>query len=165
MDDRPSMKQSLDGATRWVLHSGSMEHLCLYHLVRSRIAKRSGDFPGAERALDEGLHIARQCGFWLYHVELLCVRAELQLTGFRVSDAVRSAQEAFELATLSDCQFAWGAAEAGHLLGRALAARGRVAEARAALETTLAIRRRIGDFRAEQTEALLRSLPGREVGS
>src|SRR5262249_7101982 len=38
-----SVRESLDQAARWVLHSGSMEHLCLYHLVRSRIARRAGD--------------------------------------------------------------------------------------------------------------------------
>jgi hypothetical protein len=160
VDDRASMARSLDAAARWVLHSGSMEHLCLYHLVRARIARRAGDFTAAQLAVDEGLHVARQCSLWLYHVELLCVRAELQLKGFCMSDAMGSAREAFDLATSSDCQFLWGAGEAGHLLGRGLAARGRADEARAALETTLAIRHRIGDFRAEQTKALLRSLPG-----
>ena len=77
MDDRESMSQSLEAAARWVLHSGSMEHLCLYHLVRARIAQRAGDFAAAGLAADEGLHVARHCGFRLYHVELLCVQAEL----------------------------------------------------------------------------------------
>ena len=45
MDDTASMARSLDAATRWVLHSGSVEHLCLYHLVRARIAKKAGDVP------------------------------------------------------------------------------------------------------------------------
>jgi hypothetical protein len=72
---------------------------------------------------------------------------------------VSSAREAFELASSSECQFLWGAAEAGHLLGRALSACGRVAEARAALQRTLTIRYHIDDPRTEQTRALLESLP------
>ncbi len=159
MDDRESMSQSLEAAARWVLHSGSMEHLCLYHLVRARIAQRSGDFDAARLAADEGLHVARHCGFRLYHVELLCVQAALQLSGSCDTNAVRSAREAFELASSADCLFLWGAAAAGHLLGQALSACGRADEARAALEATLSTRHRIGDSRAVLTEALLRSLP------
>ena len=34
------------------------------------------------------------------------------------------AREALQRASAADCQFQWGAAEAGHLLGQALAARG-----------------------------------------
>jgi hypothetical protein len=160
LDDRTTATRSLDDAARWVLHSGSMEHLCLYHLVRARIARRDGDFEVTQLAVEEGLRVARHCGFWLYQVELLCEQAELQLAGSCDTGAVRSAREAFDLASSPDCQFLWGGAEAGHLLGRALFACGRVAEARAALERTLAIRHHIEDSRAEQTEALLRSLPG-----
>src|SRR5262249_48623792 len=138
--DRASMARSLDDAARWVLHSGSMEHLCLYHLVRARIAGRTGDLTVARLAVDEGLHIARPCGFGLYQVELLCEQAEQQLADSSDTQAVRSAREAFELASSPDCRFLWGAAEAGHLLGSALLACGRVADARAALERTLTIR-------------------------
>ena len=99
--------------------------------------------------------------FRLYQVELLCEQAELH-TGRRPATpyAVRSAREAFELASSPDCQFVWGAAAAGHLLGGALLACGRVDDARRTLEATLSTRRLIGDFRAEQTEALLRSIRG-----
>jgi hypothetical protein len=109
--------------------------------------------------VDEGLHVARQCGLRLYLVELLCEQAEQHLAGSGDTHAVRPAREAFELASSPDCQFLWGAAEAGHLLGRALSACGRVADARAALERTLAIRYHIDDPRTEQTLALLESLP------
>jgi hypothetical protein len=161
LHNRAGATRSLDAAARWVLHSGSMEHLGLYHLVRGRFARRAGDLGVARLAVDEGLRVARHGGFRLYQVELLCEQAKIHLAGSCDTAAVRSAREAFELATSPDCQFLWGGAEAGHLLGRALVACGRVAEARATLERTLAIRLHIGDdSRAEQTEALLRSLPG-----
>ncbi len=132
MDDRASMARSLEAATRWVLHSGSMEHLCLYHLVRARIARRDGDAAAARLALDEGLHIARPCGLWLYQVELLCELAELHMLRGCDADAIGSAQEAYDLASAPDCRFLWGAAAAGHLLGGASAACGRVDDARSA---------------------------------
>src|SRR5262249_32926259 len=111
-------------------------------------------------ALDEGLHVARHCGFRLHEIELLCELAELELAGSRDTGAVRSARAAYELASAPDCQFAWGAAAAGHILGAALLSCGRHDDARAALEATLATRRSLSDLRAGQTEALLRSLPG-----
>ena len=160
MDDRESMSQSLEAAARWVLHSGSMEHLCLYHLVLRGSRSGPAISTAAGLAADEGLHVARHCGFRLYQVELLCVQAELQLSGSCDTHAVRSAREAFELASSRDCLFLWGAAAAGHLLGQALSACGRVDEARAVLEATLSTRHRIGDSRAVLTEALLRSMRG-----
>ena len=120
MDDRDSMSQSLDAAARWVLHSGSMEHLGLYHLVRGRIARRAGDLEVGRLAVDEGLRVARHGGFRLYQIELLCEQAELQLAGSCDTVAVRSAREAFELASSRDCLFLWARAAAGHLLGQAL---------------------------------------------
>ena len=36
LGDGLGAKQSLDAATGWILHSGSVEHLCVYHLVRAR---------------------------------------------------------------------------------------------------------------------------------
>jgi hypothetical protein len=158
MGDTANTRNSLDSAARWVLHSGSMEHLCLYHLVRSRIARKAQDIRVAELAVDEGLHIARQCGLGLYHVELLCVRAESLLDTEQAVDAERSAREAIGLASASDCQFAWGCAEAGHLLGRSLNAQGRSEEAKSLLEEILSLRISIGDFRAEQTKALIRTI-------
>jgi hypothetical protein len=89
----------------------------------------------------------------------LCEQAEQHMIRGRDADGMGSAQEAFDLASSPDCRFLWGAAAAGHLLGGALLACGRVDDARAVLEDTLAIRRRIGDFRAEATQAMLRSLP------
>jgi hypothetical protein len=57
-------------------------------------------------------------------------------------------------------EFAWGAAEAGHVLGKTLSARQQWNDARAALQQALATRRQIGDPRAEATQDLLGSIPG-----
>jgi hypothetical protein len=170
MDDTPSMARALESATRWVLHSGSVEHLCLYHLVRARIAKRSGDVRAAQLDVNEGLHLARQSGLGLYQIELLCVQAELFLGGAQAATllggtadpAEQSAREAVRLATAPECQFAWGYVEAGHLLGRALLAQGRRKDAVSTLEAVHAVRVRIGDHRAGQTEALIRSITRRD---
>ena len=148
----------LVAAAGWILHSGSVEHLCLWHLIRARAARGVGDDALAHSAVGEGLHLARRCGLGLYHIELLCEEAELSLADGDAAAAERTARDAQERASAEDCQFLWGAAEAGHLLGHALAVRGDACGARSALENALDLRRRLGDPKAGQTERLLRQL-------
>jgi hypothetical protein len=94
----------------------------------------------------------------LYLIELLCVQAELLLSETNAAAAEASAREAVRLASAPECQFLWGGAEAGHLLGRALLAQDRPDEARTVLKEVRSLRIRIGDFRVLQTEALLERL-------
>src|SRR4029079_566124 len=123
--DLERSSESLELAAGWVLHSGSVEHLCLYHMVRAQVAKRQGSVDAAECAIQEGLRLANQCGLGLYRIELLCLQAELLLDRSEADAAEASAREAVRMASAADCQFLWGAGEAGHLLGRALARQNR----------------------------------------
>jgi hypothetical protein len=148
-------REYLEAASGWILHSGSVEHLGLLHLVRARAARTAGDGEAAQRAVHEGLHLARQCGLGLYHIELLCEQAEICLARADSPVAEQMAGEALERASAVDCQFAWGAAEAGHLLGQSLVAQRRFHEARVVLNRTLELRHRIGDPKIRQTEQLL----------
>ena len=112
----------------------------------------------AQLDVDEGLHIARQCGLGLYHVELTCVQAEMLLAGADAVAAEHAAREAMQLAAPSGCHFVWGFAEAGHLLGQALAQQGQLEEAALALEEIRSLRMQIGDLRAAQTESLIKAI-------
>jgi hypothetical protein len=158
MGDASSSRQALDQAARWILHSGSVEHLCPYHLFRCRRLRRNCEDHLAWLAMDEGLHIARQSGLGLYLVELLCERAELLLNRSADAEAEDPAREAYRIASMAQCQFLWGAAQAGHLLGRALIGQRRLEEARDVLEDTRSLRILIGDARAEHTENLIKGL-------
>jgi hypothetical protein len=140
LGDGHGTAESLDDATAWILHSGSVEHLCVYHLVRARIAMRAQDFPAAQTAVEEGLHLARRCGLGLYHIELLAVSAELCLHESQPAAAEQSAREALGMACAAECQFRWGAAEAGQLLGQALMAQDRLVEGMAELEKARSLR-------------------------
>jgi hypothetical protein len=158
--DAAQCRKYLDAASGWILHSGSVEHLCLLHLMRARAARSAGDHQNAQWALDEGLHTARQCGLGLYHVDLLCEQAEVSLVRGDAVTAEQAAREALRRASAADCQFRWGAAQAGHLLGQTLIAQQRFRDARPILKKALVLRRRIGDPGAEQTEQLKNLLGG-----
>jgi hypothetical protein len=153
-------QRHLAAASSWILHSGSMEHLCLMHLVRARWEQRlPSKLDAAQGAIQEGLHIARQCGLVLYLVELLCAAAENCLRRADYVTAELRAREALVYSSVPECQFAWGQAEAGHLLGRALQAQQRYLEARAILEETYTLRQAIGHPQADVTQQALDQLP------
>ena len=157
MGDAEACRQSIEAASAWVLRSGSVEHLCLLHLVRAQSERDAGNLPAARRAADEGVHAASQSGLGLYHILLLIARAETLLAD-EPEAAERSAREALNLASAPNCRFCWGEWEARHLVGESLAAMGRSAEARALLQQALRFRRRVGDPRAKETQALLSRL-------
>jgi tetratricopeptide (TPR) repeat protein len=111
------------------------------------------------------LHLARQCGLGLYHVELLCERSNCFMAEQNLVGAEKALREALERALDPGCLFLWGAAMAEERLGAVLLHRQRRREARATLKRALALQRKIGDPRAEQTERLLCRLePGTTGG-
>jgi hypothetical protein len=72
--------------------------------------------------------------------------------------AETAAQDAHQRAGAADCQFLWGAAEAGHLLGQARAMQGRSLDACTILEATRDLREQLGDPKLESTERLLKTI-------
>src|SRR5205807_5811813 len=70
--DMAAAERNVAEASKWIFHAGSVEHLCLLHLVRARIGRDQGQMAQAMKDVDEGLHLSGQCGLGLYHVELLC---------------------------------------------------------------------------------------------
>jgi hypothetical protein len=98
------------------------------------------------------------CGLGLYYIELLCLQAEINLARGDAPAAEHVASEALWRATADDCRFAWGEAEARHLLGKAFVVQQRWCEARTTLEAAIEFRQRIGDPRYEETACLLASL-------
>jgi hypothetical protein len=94
----------------------------------------------------------------LYHIELLCAQAEINLARGDAPAAEHVAREAVGRAAAVDCRFAWGEAQAWHLLGQALAVEQHIVKARGALKAARKLRRRIGDPRLHETERLLASL-------
>ncbi len=96
--------------------------LCLVGLGgAARAARDLDEREVAQRAVNEGLHLARIYGLGLYHIEMLCLQGEISLARGDGPAAERLAREALWRATAKDCQFAWGEIEARQLLDKALA--------------------------------------------
>jgi len=140
--DLDAASQLLDAAHEWAIARDAKEPLCWAALVRARLEQRHED---ARRALEDGLRIARDCGFGIYHVDLLLERARRALDEGDADAALADADAALadvdtalfagvrppeesglpELlaATDPECGYAWGEAEGRHLRGEALLVR------------------------------------------
>jgi hypothetical protein len=121
-------------AHSWALMCNAQPLLCASAVVRARITLDSN--PAICREIvEDGLRIALDCGFGIYHIDLRNVRAKLSLNEGRHADAIRDATVAlsegvhpspeFGLPTLlaaadPECGYLWGEAEARHVLAQAL---------------------------------------------
>jgi tetratricopeptide (TPR) repeat protein len=143
-------------ASNWILHSGSVEHLCLMHLMQTRLARSENDGEAAQRAIDAGIRLARQCGLGLYLIDMLCEQAELCLNRADAPAAEHFAAAALERAESPDCQFLWGATLAGNLLGWALLKQGKAHQARPFLKQAVARCLHLGDPNLEHAQRLLK---------
>jgi tetratricopeptide (TPR) repeat protein len=148
----------LDTASRWVLHSGSQEHLALMHLVRARIALDDKHIATAQAAIEEGLHTVQESDFVLLELDLLIEQARVYLDEGHLENAARYAQKAVDKAQNPDVGLVWAEAAAGQLLGEILKRMDRNTESIHVFEQTLALRKRIGDPNAVWTERALRSM-------
>jgi tetratricopeptide (TPR) repeat protein len=73
----------LEREAPWILRSGSVEHLSLYHLIRSRALTDRGEYEAADSESREGLILTRQCRLGLAHVDFLNLRSRLALARAR----------------------------------------------------------------------------------
>lgn len=145
--DFDAARRLLDAAHEWALARDAKEPLCWAALVRARLERdraraawrAEGASPpaydDARRAVEDGLRIARDCGYGIYHLDLLLLRARLALeegdaeraladVDTALSDGVRppegSGLPELLAATDPECGYAWGEAEGRQLRGEAL---------------------------------------------
>ena len=171
----------LEKATQWIVQSGSQEHLCALHLGKARLAIDEQDYQLGKTALEEGLHVAEQCGFGFYSIHLQIALARLLICTEDFAAALYAAMAArngilrqthkppetsdVELEQLlvigadhPNSQYAWAVSLAGSLQGYVLAKLGKLAEAKQILVAILELQKRIGDPHLEKTRTLIASL-------
>ena len=145
----------LQQACDWALERDAKEVLCWSAMLRGRLelarfgedgGVASGSVQPAAAATEEGLRIARDCGYAVFHVDLLLQQARVNLLRGRVESALASVSLAVEdglaadevtgrpdMPAASDKRFgyAWGIVEGLHLRGEAqlLQAAGRLGSA------------------------------------
>jgi len=149
LGDLNSARDSLQQAFEWALARDLRETLCACSLACARVAlagakanpARAAQF--AQEAIDqtnEGLRIARDCGYSLYHIDLLNVRAAALLLQGRPAEAESEARLALSgglpakpqsgapellAATAPECGYALGEIESRLRIAEALLLRAR----------------------------------------
>ncbi len=141
-------RELLAAAHEWAMARDAKEPLCWAAVVRARIAltelsvltSRVGEdvsqraLQAARAAIEDGLRIARDCGYGIYHIDLLLLRAQVALYEGHAVAAERAVRAALEegvrpaadsgLPTLlaaadPECDYAWGEAAGRQLLAEA----------------------------------------------
>jgi hypothetical protein len=120
---------------RWILHSGSVEHLCLLHLVRSRVARGEATSVWRSSGWTRVASLGNlNCGC----ITSNCCASRQRSTWSRGTPAPRRHPQRRPRSASARAAGSRVAAEAGHLLGQALARLHRNEDARAVLDETLA---------------------------
>lgn len=77
---------------KWAEAHNAKDMICWSCLLEARELRHVEHSPaqdvGARNVIDSGLKIARDCGYGIYHIDLLLMRAHLHLVGGRVNEAL-----------------------------------------------------------------------------
>ncbi len=177
--DHDGARKAVQSALKKGLETGDNEILVWARLIEARLGLDMHDPTSAELAVREGIRTAGYCGYGLYLIDLVVLRGHIQLRWGDIhqakQDAVRAlgnkrkerltpslphereSQPVMVGARHPQCGYAWGEADALHLLG-AILLQQRRKEAQKVLLECVALRRRIQDHKISETHELLARL-------
>jgi tetratricopeptide (TPR) repeat protein len=151
--------QYLESAIDFGHRSGDIEIQLRCHLLAAELSRHLDDYRSASFHCESGILLADGCGFGKYSIDLRLELVRLHLCVKDEQPALQRAQEALERSTLAECQYAWGEADALHLLGVAHARLGELEAARRRLEDALTVREWLTHPGLDETRAALTALP------
>ena len=164
---RLALAEGLDPQTHlsairaWTARSGEVKWIIEAHALAARYALVQADLARALAEADDGLRQARLCGYRLLEIELLITLSAIHLAWPDAGAALAAARQALDLATLPDCGYAWGEADAAQAWGQAFVALGQPELAERAFNQALAVCQRIGHPQTQATHEALAQLAGR----
>lgn len=156
--------QVLLRALQFASRCGDTEVLVSSGMAQARLRIDTNNYESAAAALGTALAMATEAGLHSHRVDLLVLRGHLSLRRHDLVAAEQDARDALALACLPGCGYAWGEADALHLLATTLLASRPVhrsprhGEAVAHLTDELDLRERMFDPTAPEVRWLLRRL-------
>lgn len=146
---------SLDEVRSWTSRTGGMQYIIEAHLLTARHLLTTGDPQGSLGEAEAGLLHAVACGYRLLRIELLVTMARIRLAWPDAPKAIQSAREALDLSSHTDCQYAWGEADAAQVWGEAYFANNEPTLAKRGFTRALEVRKRIEHPSVAETEKWL----------
>jgi hypothetical protein len=131
--DLPGARKFLAAAQDWAIARDDKWVQGWAALVRARIERDADNVNAAQDAVNDGLHITRECGFGIHNIDLLLVQAELKLLRgdpdgaeqallIALFDGIHPPPESgypvLLAATDEECGYAWGISEGRYLLAQ-----------------------------------------------
>jgi tetratricopeptide (TPR) repeat protein len=153
--ERRDATPNLDQIRAWTARTGEMERIIEAHLLAARHLLARDDTQAALGEAETGLLHAVACGYGLLRIELLVTLARIRLAWPDPPKAIQTAREALDLAADTDCQYAWGEADAAQVWGEAYFANQEPELARRAFMRVLEVRKRIEHPGVADTERWL----------
>lgn len=154
----------LQRALHFASRCGDAEVLVSSGLAQARLRIDTNSYESAAAALGTALALATEASLHSHRVDLLVLRGHLSLRRHDLVAAEQDSRDALALACLPGCGYAWGEADALHLLATTLLASRPVhrsprhGEAVAHLTDELDLRERMFDPTAPEVRWLLRRL-------
>jgi tetratricopeptide (TPR) repeat protein len=165
-------EEALDSVKEWASKAYDQEMVVALNLVSSQLALQQADISRSQRSIEEGLRVAKECGYSIYWIDLKVAEGYANLFLNKIEDAKQCVRFALEGrsqtkgwvrqlgATQGECNYPWGAGDALHLLGEICSREGKPKEALDALIEAHSIRARISDIELENTQRLISALRG-----
>jgi tetratricopeptide (TPR) repeat protein len=157
-DDVRSARNHLTPARDWAARTGDRELMIEVHRLAAGILAATDDVDGALAELADALQEADLHGYGLHSIDLRLDRATLHLGRGYPEGAQRDARDALDRSNDPDCAYAWGDANAAHLLAEALLAQGDQRTAKRYFTDALRVRERIEHPGAALTRRRLEAL-------
>lgn len=148
--------ESLRGASDFASRSGHVRILLRCHVAAAVIARHRGRLGQAASEAESGIQLADSCGFARWSIDIRLELAQVHLAACNLREAVTAAEEALIRSEHTDCRYAWGIADALHLLGVAQARLGAREKAFDHLRRAVGKRRRLEHPGLCETEDELR---------
>jgi hypothetical protein len=79
-------REQMELAERWILSSGSVEHLLALYLLQARLQAGAGGHAQAWELCQKGIQLAQACGFGILHIDLCLAAARMLLAADTAQD-------------------------------------------------------------------------------
>jgi len=108
--------EKLTSAEAQIIQSGSVEHLCLIHLLKTKLYLDKGEVSNSEYDIFSGLELSNNAKYKILKIDILNEQARFYLSINSQNKFKETIKCILELSTNKSCKYFWGALKAANLM-------------------------------------------------